>query len=44
MRSFRVFQPNYAHRSLKATSDVSTINIAGKYEYDMSDKGYIVDD
>ncbi|KAM3725317.1 Microsomal triglyceride transfer protein [Dirofilaria immitis] len=28
MRSFRVFQPNYAHRSLKATSDVSTINIA----------------
>uniref|UniRef100_A0A915PZW0 MTP large subunit lipid-binding domain-containing protein n=1 Tax=Setaria digitata TaxID=48799 RepID=A0A915PZW0_9BILA len=28
MRSFRVFQPNYAHRSLKATSDVSTITIA----------------
>uniref|UniRef100_A0AAF5PIP9 MTP large subunit lipid-binding domain-containing protein n=4 Tax=Wuchereria bancrofti TaxID=6293 RepID=A0AAF5PIP9_WUCBA len=28
MRSFRVFQPNYAHRSLKATSDVSAINIA----------------
>uniref|UniRef100_A0A0R3S6A1 Vitellogenin domain-containing protein n=1 Tax=Elaeophora elaphi TaxID=1147741 RepID=A0A0R3S6A1_9BILA len=29
MRSFRVFQPNYAHRSLQATSDVSTISIAG---------------
>ncbi|CAG9540872.1 unnamed protein product [Cercopithifilaria johnstoni] len=29
MRSFRIFQPNYAHRSLKATSDVSAINIAG---------------
>uniref|UniRef100_A0A1I7VJE0 TLDc domain-containing protein n=2 Tax=Loa loa TaxID=7209 RepID=A0A1I7VJE0_LOALO len=28
MRSFRVFRPNYAHRSLKATSDVSVINIA----------------
>ncbi|KAL3982977.1 hypothetical protein ACH3XW_49305 [Acanthocheilonema viteae] len=28
MRSFRIFQPNYAHRSLKATSDVSTVNIA----------------
>ncbi|KAK6111366.1 hypothetical protein QQG55_43365 [Brugia pahangi] len=31
MRSFRVFQPNYAHRSLNATSDVSAINIAGNW-------------
>ncbi|VDM94846.1 unnamed protein product [Thelazia callipaeda] len=30
MRSFRVFRPNYAHRSLNGTSDVSVINIEGK--------------
>uniref|UniRef100_A0A183H7Z7 Vitellogenin domain-containing protein n=1 Tax=Onchocerca flexuosa TaxID=387005 RepID=A0A183H7Z7_9BILA len=28
MRSFRVFQPNYAHRSLKTTSETAAINIA----------------